>query len=319
MPIIYRSTDPNAPSLTGEVGSLITVLDACLVSGYGTKAAAGWTKAFSSTNQAAYRQGVQGNAPRNYFSFNDNAAFAGGAMEASFRAYEDMSAINTGTNAFPTLVQLPSGLVLRKSAAASSVTREWTVVADHRTAYIITRAGDANNPHYVCQIGDIFSFVAGDSYKQLAIGRVVHNSSVTTNCTWGGATTMINTLQTARTGHYIARNFAGANASLQVARHGDYTKGGSLEWDGDIIFPNPADGAIYLSPIFIQEPASPATLRGRLRGVYQFLHRGTSVASGDTFNGTGSLANKTFLLFKGLASNTAYTFVIETSDWEHSV
>lgn len=32
---VYRSTDANAPSLTGQTGSLITVLNACLVTGYG--------------------------------------------------------------------------------------------------------------------------------------------------------------------------------------------------------------------------------------------------------------------------------------------
>lgn len=33
---VYRSTDYGAPSLTGQVGSLISVLNACLVDGYGT-------------------------------------------------------------------------------------------------------------------------------------------------------------------------------------------------------------------------------------------------------------------------------------------
>ena len=52
---VYLSTDASAPTLDGNVGSLITVLDAVLVNGYGAKAAAGWTKAFSGTNKAAYR------------------------------------------------------------------------------------------------------------------------------------------------------------------------------------------------------------------------------------------------------------------------
>ena len=39
-PTIYRSTDASAPVLTGEVGKLVDLLDACLVNGYGAKSAA---------------------------------------------------------------------------------------------------------------------------------------------------------------------------------------------------------------------------------------------------------------------------------------
>ena len=58
---IYRSSDAGAPSLTGAAGSLIALLDACLRTGYGTKAGAGWTKPFTGTNIAAFRQGAGGN------------------------------------------------------------------------------------------------------------------------------------------------------------------------------------------------------------------------------------------------------------------
>ena len=53
-PTLYQSTDASAPTISGTVGSLITVLDAVLVDGYGSKAAAGWTKVFSGTNRAVY-------------------------------------------------------------------------------------------------------------------------------------------------------------------------------------------------------------------------------------------------------------------------
>lgn len=55
---VYRFDDAGAPTLSAAAGALISVLDACLVNGYGAKPAAGWTKAFSDTNQAAYRQGA---------------------------------------------------------------------------------------------------------------------------------------------------------------------------------------------------------------------------------------------------------------------
>jgi hypothetical protein len=41
VPVVYRSTDANAPVLFGGGGSLITLLDACLVNGYGSVFATG--------------------------------------------------------------------------------------------------------------------------------------------------------------------------------------------------------------------------------------------------------------------------------------
>lgn len=43
---VYRSTDTGAPKNDGTANCVSTILKACLVTGYGTKAAAGWQMAF---------------------------------------------------------------------------------------------------------------------------------------------------------------------------------------------------------------------------------------------------------------------------------
>src|SRR5574337_1555206 len=91
---VYRSSDASAPVLTGQAGSLITVLDACLISGYGSKSPAGWVKPYSGTNLAAYRAAT-GN--QFYFRVDDS-----GTVEARISGYETMSDVNTGTGQFPT-------------------------------------------------------------------------------------------------------------------------------------------------------------------------------------------------------------------------
>ena len=58
---IYKSTDPSAPALPSVNGSMINVLYQCLVTGYGSKAGAGWTRPFTGTNLAAFKQGAGGN------------------------------------------------------------------------------------------------------------------------------------------------------------------------------------------------------------------------------------------------------------------
>lgn len=44
---VYRSTDADAPVLTGEVGTLVSLLDACLVNGYGSVAISSMTRSGS--------------------------------------------------------------------------------------------------------------------------------------------------------------------------------------------------------------------------------------------------------------------------------
>lgn len=52
---VYRSTDPDAPQLSATKGSLKTVLKACLVTGYGGKAALDWEMPFESDEAAAFK------------------------------------------------------------------------------------------------------------------------------------------------------------------------------------------------------------------------------------------------------------------------
>src|SRR5690348_12633571 len=127
-PVVYSSSDTGAPVLTGQAGSLIAVLDACLVNGYGTQTAAGWTKAFSGTNKADYRM-AGGN--QFYLDVDDSAAQTAAGKEANVRGYEAMTALATGTNAFPTTTQFAApGQVIRKSATADATSRGWILVAD---------------------------------------------------------------------------------------------------------------------------------------------------------------------------------------------
>src|SRR6478609_9197278 len=101
---VYRWDDSSAPTLSASNGALITVLDAVLVNGYGSKTAAGWTKAFSGTNLAAYLQGSGSNGRylRVDNSTSDNFP--------RLRGFKAMSAISTGTDGFPLDAQVSGGL-----------------------------------------------------------------------------------------------------------------------------------------------------------------------------------------------------------------
>jgi len=123
-PRYYRSDDAGAPVLDGNNGSLIAVLDACLVNGYGSKPGAGWTKPFSGTNLAAYRMGAGGTAERMYLRVSD----AEGAT-ARVSGFVTMTDVNTGTEPFPTNGMLNGGGFIGKSGTLAATVRPWVLLA----------------------------------------------------------------------------------------------------------------------------------------------------------------------------------------------
>src|SRR4029077_17944641 len=161
--------------LSGTAGDLVNVLDKCLVAGYGSKTGAGWSKPFTGTNAAVFRQGA-GN--QMYLDVNDNSPGAATAQEARVRGYETMSAVATGTGPFPTVAQSANGLFVRKSAAASGTARVWCVIADDRTFYLLIQSGDVAGQWYGVAFGDYYSFVTGtDNYRTMIIARNLEAST----------------------------------------------------------------------------------------------------------------------------------------------
>src|SRR4051812_21450587 len=177
MPVtVYRSTDPSAPVLDGLAGSLVNLLDKCLVAGYGAKAAAGWTKPFTGTNTAVFRQGG-GNSF--YLDVADNGPGVATTQEARLRGYEAMTAVATGTGPFPTVALAANGLFIRKSAAAAATARVWTLIADDRTFYLFIQSGDVAGQWWGFNFGDFYSYVTGtDNYRTMIIGRATENNAL---------------------------------------------------------------------------------------------------------------------------------------------
>jgi len=307
----YASTDGSAPTLSGTNGSLITVLDAILVNGYGSKAAAGWSKAFSGTSKAAYRMG---SSNQHYLRVQDDGPGAGTAKEARITGYESMSDVDTGINPFPTAAQGVGGVamqVARKSATADATARAWVCIADSRTMYFFAKTGDGATTYLTFAFGDFYSLIPSDPYRTFLMGRNAENSAtlsadrLDTLATSVGSTSAI----------YVTRGHTGFGGSVNMGKHGDNTKGGgSGVLNGTTPFTNPADGAIYLAQVWIHDPTTAPIngLRGRMRGFYHFCHAIASVNDLDTFSGTGNLASKTFLILK--QSGNVGLYVMETSN-----
>lgn len=314
---IYKSSDTSAPVLTGATGTLVTVLDAVLVNGYGSKSAAGWTKAFSGTSKAAYRQASGSN--QFYLRVQDDGPGAGTFKEARVRGYETMTDVDTGTFLFPTAAQAANGLFLRKSTTVDSTARSWIIYADDRTAYIFILTGDTANVYQCYMFGDIYSFIgSSDNYRTMIIASATENS--------GGVGNLIQltSLNGTSLGHYMARGYLGAGTSLACGKCSNNSlnpssvMGAASTSITPLSYPNPADGAFVVLPVFVHDSTTGGnqTIRGKLRGLYDSPHSASAMTDQDTFSGVGDLAGKTFVIVKttGHTSSSTGYMVIETSN-----
>jgi hypothetical protein len=253
---VYRSTDASAPALTGQVGSLIALLDAVLVNGYGAVSAAGWTKSFSTTNKAAYRQNATGavnTAAPMYLYVDDTGPGAGAAREARACGFETMSAITpTGTGQFPTAALSTIGIgtvVIRKSVSADTTPRPWTIIANGQTIYLFTETGDNVTPvaaNCGFMFGDIKSYKSGDLYSVMIMGRQTENNGSSQceamSCI-GPTGSLIYNMSNVIYGHYIARHWTQLGSATKCGKIWDLSRvamsnsnGGGLNggWQSDV-------------------------------------------------------------------------------------
>ncbi len=310
----YKSTDASAPALTGQVGSLIALLDAILVTGYGSKPGAGWTKAFSGSNKAAYRMGS--GRSQMYARIDDSGPGGQGPREARINGFESMTDVDTGTN---NIVGGGGFIVIRKSSSLDAVARNWFAVADDRT-FILIQSWD-NSPSYSgTYFGEFYSFMPNDDYGVMLIARFVENNTFYTQTTEALGLVSGSMSFGSFQGHYVARDTTTLVKQVPADKVIGMSGGGNQGLpNGPFYFPNLADGSLIMTPIYVRTAETAGILlRGRLRGMWCPMHGLlTGLNIGDTFAGTGDLAGKSFA-WVGYASGAAVQnggyFVIETSD-----
>ncbi len=310
---IYSSNDASAPVLDGQAGSLVNLLDKCLVAGYGAKAAAGWSKPYTGANKAVFRQGA--GSSQYYLRVLDDASGTSAGRAAFCTGYKTMSDVDTGGGQFPHAAIGLGGTAanwpFRKSDNASAVAVPWMVFADALTFYLsITPAA---NISAVSAFGDFYSMAPGtsDLGRCLISGYTLDTTSATTTANsslqlpQSSATWVTNKAIT------VASAFGGYGLGQPADMLGDLVKGANSIMNGVIQAPNGPDSGFYIVPFYLGV-ADSKQLRGRLRGYWYWLHPGSAITNGDVFSGTGALAGKTFMAVKMGASTNV--LIIEISD-----
>ncbi len=150
IPTVFRSTDPGAPILTGTAGSFAALMDAVLVTGYGsgadTKTPLGWERSFSDGAKRAYRNSLVDGGTGFYWRIDDSAA-----QYALCSGYHSMSGIDTGVDQFG-----GGANAWGKSITAGTTPRGWVIVGNSRTVYVFLQNGNpASSTSYAAYlVGD---------------------------------------------------------------------------------------------------------------------------------------------------------------------
>lgn len=303
---VLTDASASAPDLTGIAGSLIAVLDFCLVT------TLGWTKPWSATNIASYLQSAGSNG---FSLWVDDTA----GQNARVRGYEVMTAHSTGTGPFPTDAQLSGGGYVYKSSAATSTARPWLFVSDgkrfhffhgHDTTEALRTAGDWRHFFF----GDTYTYKSGDAYNTMLQADIAASAAASSHI---GAMFSYSHNTTTSTGCFLARahtqlgSSAGASKFFDWAGFGQASSGlAQMSPASGPAYPSPIDGALHLSKLWIGESAG---RRGVLPGLWPVLHLDSgSIVNQDTFSGSGDLAGKTFTYVR--LANGSGRLAVETSD-----
>ena len=140
-PIIYRFDDANAPVASGTTGAMVALLTACLVTGYGDKPGAGWTREYvnAEASVAAFRNNpITGTG---VFLQVDGAS-AQYAYRPLLQGFEAMTSLEDGIGPFFSAPQNTFFI----SQNASTTSRPWVLVADDRAFWLTVWGGQTTAP-----------------------------------------------------------------------------------------------------------------------------------------------------------------------------
>lgn len=212
-------------------------------------APAGWTKPYSATNTAVFKQGAGSNG---MYMKVDNTAVPTTTL-ATVTCYESMSDISTGTNLWATTY-------FSQSLGGNIGTGySYFVLATSKVVYVFMY----NTVNWVFNaFGDFKSYKPGDAFNTICIG-----GSSGSGGTEGWS---LHTSLGIVAHHFIARahtQVVGGTACGKEAGHAQTYIG----YGGGIVnYPSPIDGGIHMDAVRIVEGSS--GVRGVLQGIWSSLH-----------------------------------------------
>ncbi len=275
---VYMSTDSGAPQLSGQPGSLVSLLDAVLVDGYGVgverKEGAGWTKEFTGANKRVYR-----NSPVSGTGFHlqvDDPGAAGNAGYAFVRGFSAMTGFDNGQNPTPAFASSANGVVVAKSSALDGSSRRWLIVADERIVYLFVNPWPAANNYHPYFFGDFISYKAGDTANWCIASNGLASFASNSDLDQYIFTTLnsYGSMDGSRPALFLPTTVASPTQAAVGYLVGGYRQGSYSAWGGDsfysVTYPDPISQGLLFSAVQIFETGTRP--RGQLPGIIAPLH-----------------------------------------------
>jgi hypothetical protein len=288
---IYTSTDSGAPVLSSASGSLIAVMDYCLIS------KAGWLKPIPNSGSVVTSWYGTGSACACYqqpsgsgriLVVNDGGSVTGvthaGGRTAMVCGYESLislaadastvpsASMGSGSGKFPQEGQINNGYkFVTKSTSATYVPSIWMMFVDAHTFYFFLLNGEGSY-YTMFAFGDVYSLSANDPYKCMIVAK---NAAATGNSYWDYIACMPTLGQTLAgyntyTDISINRKFGGGagyyGRSIHAILYGDfgatlnsaflgtgYSSLNNGKGNEGVFGINPINNSIYLQPLHIME------------------------------------------------------------------
>lgn len=257
---------------------------------------AGWGKPFSATNKAVY-QSQNLAATRLFLRVDDTAS-----QLAPVRGYESMTSVDAGANLFPTIAQLNTdSLTWARSSATGGARREWTLVADDCTFYLLPEysASYPGIPH-LYGFGDLVPVKASDAYHAFILGQASSTIQGPTAAVGSQMLTGSNGL-----GCYLARDVSQSVGARSFGRAASMISS-YFGYSVPDVTTSP-DGKAHLHmPVLALDgtSASSSPIRGVLPGLMQPLHTNPA-AHRVVVAGEDGLAGRAILFNYVVALNTS--------------
>ena len=167
-----------------------------------------------------------------------------------------MSALSTGTDAFPNAVQETAGLYVRKSVAASGVTRSWWAIATRQWVYIFIDSNSAGMQFAQGYFfGDLDSMRPADAYRgAIAAGRIA--DPLTSQFAFNFLHTAVSASSTpagTTTGFYVAGTFNQVASSTGVALIQPYGSAAYIGGSVGYAYPHAVNTGLLFGRVLVHE------------------------------------------------------------------
>lgn len=310
---VYKSTDAGAPAQLGGTGTVIGILDACLVNGYGSKAAAGWTKVFSGTDTAVYK-GVGANAK--YLRVGGGDLTSGVFRATLLFGYETMTDVNTGTGRFPNEAETGSNATycvgrVESNTNATPLNVPWLLVATDKFFWfcnVWTQNTNYLQGTSLMGFGEFPSFDPNDTNNTVLIGNkgagapaTAYTVNSSTVAAGGYNVTLANDIYGLRSGKDACIWTGLSSQSLLGTPISTTTPAAQ--------YPSAMDGKIHMATAAVYEEG--VGIRGRLPGLFS-MSISRSLCPYKSLDVLTGLAGKELTVMAGASSASFIAF--ETSD-----